>query len=65
MENSEHLPSDLDADAYQTIGAMTHGANDPNGSIPEAEALASATNANKGKFIGSGKEEKTVKRKVR
>lgn len=65
MDNSDNLPSDLDADAYQTIGAMTHGAKESVSEQKGAEALASATNANKGKFIGSGKEEKTVKRKVR
>jgi hypothetical protein len=44
---------------------MTHGANGSISNIPEAEALRSASNANKGKFLGSSKEEKVVRRKVR
>jgi len=44
---------------------MTHGANGNINHAPEAEAMASATNTNKGKFFGSGNQEKMVKRKVR
>lgn len=44
---------------------MTHGAIAVARETPEHEAFASATNANKGKFLGSGNQEKTVKRKVR